>query len=80
MATGQEVEDGSENQRPRWVPSRRNLSHLPAHLNRYKVVIEPEDRGCPCCGRAMHQIELEERGDWLIHISFTEVAGKTYFF
>jgi transposase len=59
-ATGQDDEDGEENRRPRRPPARRNLGHLPAHLERYEVVIEPEDRSCPCCGGAMHQIDVEE--------------------
>jgi transposase len=59
-ATGQDAEDGEENRRPRRPPARRNLGHLPAHLDRYEVVIEPEDRSCPCCGGAMHQIDVEE--------------------
>jgi transposase len=59
-ATGQDAEDGEENRRPRRAPARRNLGHLPAHLERYQVVIEPEDRSCPCCGGAMHQIDVEE--------------------
>jgi transposase len=59
-ATGQDAEDGEENRRPRRPPARRNLGHLPAHLERYEVVIEPEDRSCPCCGGALHQIDVEE--------------------
>ena len=59
-ATRQDAEDGEENRRPRRAPARRNLGHLPAHLERYEVVIEPEDRNCPCCGGAMHQIGVEE--------------------
>lgn len=59
-ATGQDAEDGEESRRSRRPPVRRNLGHLPAHLERYEVVIEPEDRSCPCCGGAMHQIDVEE--------------------
>jgi transposase len=29
---------------------------LPAHLPRYEVVIDIEDRDCPCCGRALTPI------------------------
>ncbi len=29
---------------------------LPEHLPRIEVIIEPEDRACPCCGGAMHVI------------------------
>ena len=59
-ATGQDARDGEESRRPRRAPAQRNLGHLPAHLERYEVVIEPEDRSCPCCGGAMHQIDVEE--------------------
>jgi transposase len=52
---------GDANRRPRRAPARRN--HLPAHLERYEVVIEPEDWSCPCCGGALHQIGVEERLD-----------------
>ena len=51
---------GDANRRPRRAPARRNLGHLPAHLERDEVVIEPEDRSCPCCGGALHQIGVEE--------------------
>jgi transposase len=62
-APRQEAEDSDANRRPRRAPARRNLGHLPAHLERYQVVIEPEDRSCPCCGGALHQIGVEERLD-----------------
>jgi transposase len=55
------AEDAEENRRPRRAPARRN--HLPAHLERDEVVIEPEDRNCPCCGGVLHQIGVEERLD-----------------
>lgn len=56
----QDAEDGEENRRTRRAPARRNLGHLPAHLERDEVVIEPEDRSCPCCGGSLHQIDVEE--------------------
>jgi transposase len=59
-APWQDAEDSDANRRPRRAPARRNLGHLPAHLERDEVVIEPEDRNCPCCGGAMHQIDVEE--------------------
>ena len=51
---------GDANRRPRRAPARRNLGHLPAHLERDEVVIEPADRSCPCCGGSLHQIGVEE--------------------
>src|SRR5688572_28127165 len=59
-APRQNAEDSDANRRPRRAPARRNLGHLPAHLERYEVVIEPEDRNCPCCGGALHPIDVEE--------------------
>jgi transposase len=59
-ATRQDAAESDENRRPRRAPARRNLGHLPAHLERDEVVIEPEDRNCPCCGGALHQIGVEE--------------------
>src|SRR3954469_4483951 len=59
-ATRQDAEDAEENRRVRRTPARRNLGHLPTHLERYEVVIEPEDRSCPCCGGALHPIGVEE--------------------
>ena len=59
-APRQNAEDSDGNRRPRRAPARRNLGHLPAHLERDEVVIEPADRSCPCCGGALHQIGVEE--------------------
>src|SRR3954469_2147974 len=58
-AARQDAEESEENRRPRRAPARRNLGHLPAHLERYEVVIEPADRSCPCCGGALHPIGIE---------------------
>jgi len=37
-------------------PRRRNLGALPAHLPRVEVLLDVEDKSCPCCGGAMHVI------------------------
>ena len=44
---------------------RANRGHLPAHLPREEVVIEPESKVCPCCGEALHVIgeDVSERLD-----------------
>jgi transposase len=34
----------------------RNRGALPAHLPRYEVVIDIENKECPCCGGALHVI------------------------
>jgi len=41
-----------------------NRGHLPAHLPREEVVIEPESKSCPCCGGALHVIG-EDRSERL---------------
>src|SRR3954453_8402250 len=35
---------------------RRNLGALPAHLPRVEVLVDLEDKNCPCCGGALHVI------------------------
>src|ERR671933_1030867 len=35
---------------------RRNLGGLPAHLPRVEVLVDLEDKNCPCCGGALHVI------------------------
>jgi len=44
---------------------RANRGHLPAHLPREEIVIEPEAKACPCCGGALHVIgeDVSERLD-----------------
>src|SRR5215217_2819687 len=37
-------------------PRRRNLGALPAHLPRVEMLVDVEDRSCPCCGGALHVI------------------------
>src|SRR5918912_486762 len=37
-------------------PRRRNLGALPAHLPRVEVLVDVEDKSCPCCGGSMHVI------------------------
>jgi transposase len=51
-------EEGTKARRP-------NRGHLPAHLPREEIVIEPEAKACPCCGSALHVIgeDVSERLD-----------------
>jgi transposase len=35
---------------------RRNLGALPAHLPRIEVLVDVEDKACPCCGGTLHVI------------------------
>src|ERR671928_1559165 len=37
-------------------PRRRNLGALPAHLPRVEILVDVEDKTCPCCGGALHVI------------------------
>src|SRR4051794_39582409 len=43
---------------------RRNLGALPAHLPRIEVLVDVEDKTCPCCGGALHAIG-EDREEML---------------
>ena len=43
---------------------RRNLGALPAHLPRIEVVVDIEDKTCPCCGGSLHLIG-EDRSEML---------------
>src|SRR5215208_1597088 len=52
----QETAAGS-NSAPRPPRSRRrNLGALPAHLPRVEVLVDVEEKSCPCCGGALHAI------------------------
>jgi transposase len=44
---------------------RANRGHLPAHLPREEIVVEPDTKACPCCGGALHVIgeDTSERLD-----------------
>src|SRR5215212_86516 len=46
---------GSDTPRPP-RSRRRNLGALPAHLPRIEMLVDVEDKACPCCGGAMHVI------------------------
>jgi transposase len=43
---------------------RMNRGSLPAHLPRIEMVVDIEDRACPCCGKALHRIG-EDAGERL---------------
>lgn len=46
-------------------PRRANRGSLPAHLERIEQVVDIDDKACPCCGGALHQIgvDIAERLD-----------------
>src|SRR3954451_19730852 len=54
-AAQEEVTARSGTPRPPRV-RRRNLGALPAHLPRVEVLVDVEDKSCPCCGGALHVI------------------------
>jgi hypothetical protein len=39
---------------PRTKPAKRNRGALPAHLSRIEVIVDVEDKACPCCGGTTH--------------------------
>ncbi len=45
-------------------PAQRNRGALPPHLPRVEIVVDVEDKRCPCCGGAMHVIG-EDRSERL---------------
>ena len=46
-------------------PRKTNRGALPAHLERIEQVVDVEEKACPCCGGALHQIgeDVSERLD-----------------
>lgn len=67
-ATGQ-----SRSDRPR----KANRGSLPAHLERIEQVVDIEDKACPCCGGALHQIgeDIAERLD-VVPITFRVLVTR----
>ena len=60
------AENASEIIKGHAIKTRRaNRGHLPAHLPREEIVVEPEGKACPCCGGALHVIgeDTSERLD-----------------
>jgi transposase len=48
-------------------PSKRNRGALPAHLPRVELIVDVEDKACPCCGGTMHVIG-EDRAEMLDYV------------
>jgi len=48
-------------------PVKRNRGALPAHLPRVEVIIDIDDKACPCCGGSLHPIG-EDRAEMLDYI------------
>jgi transposase len=54
--------------RPRRTePAKRNRGALPAHLPRIELVIDVEDKVCPCCGGMLHLIG-EDKAEMLDYV------------
>jgi transposase len=54
-AEAAQEEVAARNSTPR-APRRRNLGALPAHLPRVEVLVDVDDKSCPCCGGSLHMI------------------------
>src|SRR3954471_324924 len=63
-AAREEAAARSGTPRPPRAARRRNLGSLPAHLPRIEVLVDVEDKSCPCCGGALHAIG-EDREEML---------------
>ena len=59
-------EPGAAPDPPRAKP-KRNRGALPAHLPRIGLIVDVEDKACPCCGGAMHVIG-EDRAEMLDYV------------
>jgi transposase len=56
-AEAAQEEVAARNSTPRTPrPRRRNLGALPTHLPRIEVLVDIEDKSCPCCGGSLHVI------------------------
>src|SRR5215204_2081978 len=55
-AAQEEVAARSGTPRTPRATRRRNLGSLPAHLPRVEVLVDVEDKSCPCCGGSLHVI------------------------
>src|SRR5215213_1242123 len=73
-AAQEEVAARNSTPRPPRV-RRRNLGSLPAHLPRVEVLVDIEDKSCPCCGGAMHVIG-EDTSEMLDHARWYPSRGR----
>jgi transposase len=60
-----EIDAANATERANRSAKRRvNRGSLPAHLPRIEMVVDIDDRACPCCGKALHRIG-EDTGERL---------------
>jgi transposase len=60
-------ESGTASGASRSEPAKRNRGSLPADLPRVEVVIDVDDKACPCCGGTLHLIG-EDRAEMLDYV------------
>jgi transposase len=65
LAYAEAASEAKEDRRRSDRPRKTNRGSLPAHLERIEQVVDVEDKACPCCGGALHQIgeDVAERLD-----------------
>jgi transposase len=64
QAAQQTASSGENRPRRRGASSNRNHGALPAHLPRYEVLVDIDNKTCPCCGGTLHVID-EDRTEML---------------
>jgi transposase len=83
VAENQAGQDATEapQDRHRTAPPRRNHGALPEHLPRYEVLIDVEQRDCPCCSGVMHaigELRTEQLDIVPAHLWVRPVAGPRH--
>jgi transposase len=59
--------DAAPDKTPRAQPAKRNRGALPVDLPRVEVIVDIDDKACPCCGGALHVIG-EDRAEMLDYV------------
>jgi transposase len=59
--------DAAADKAPRAKPAKRNRGALPADLPRVEVIVDIDDKACPCCGGTLHVIG-EDRAEMLDYV------------
>ena len=65
LAQAEAANEAKAGRAPNDRPRKTNRGSLPTHLERIEQVVDVEDKACPCCGGALHQIgeDVAERLD-----------------
>ena len=58
-------QSASDERTARAAKRRRNRGSLPAHLPRIEMIVDLDNKACPCCGNELHRIgeDMSERLD-----------------